>query len=123
MDIRVVPATLLPESSRNKSQTTALKTSEDNSETNLASLGNSRFDLKYAAINGFTENASGTEKVFLASHKPSPRRRPKLSINSRPFSASATAPQLQSSPYLAKVAPSKQDIRTRNRPVSAKFQW
>jgi hypothetical protein len=73
-------------------------------------------------MNGYTESASRGEKVFMA-RKSSPKRKSKLSINRRPYSASATPQQLQSSPYLAKVvAPSPHSpTRSRNRPVSAKL--
>ncbi|XP_076447663.1 uncharacterized protein LOC143284653 isoform X3 [Babylonia areolata] len=108
-------AALLPEKGRTP-QPVVMK---NDSETNLHSAAASRTDLKYAAINGFTESASGTDRVFMA-RKPSPKRRPKLSINRRPYSASATPQQLQGSPYLAKVVPAAPQTRSRNRPVSAK---
>lgn len=114
---------LLPEKYRNNNQAIAIKTvsSPNNSEANLTSAAASRTDLKYAVINGFTESANGTERVFMA-RKPSPKRRQKLSINRRPYSASSTPQQLQSSPYLAKVVPAtSQQARSRNRPVSAKL--
>lgn len=114
---------LLPEKIRSTGQAVAIKTasSPNNSETNLSSAAASRTDLKYAAINGFTESASGNDRLFMA-RKPSPKRRPKLSINRRPYSASATSQQLQGSPYLAKVVPAASTpTRSRNRPVSAKL--
>ncbi|KAK7102883.1 hypothetical protein V1264_021041 [Littorina saxatilis] len=114
---------MLPEKLQSTTQALAIKTSQNNSETNMGSATASRSDLKYAAINGYTENATGSDRVFMVrngSRKGSPKRRKKLSINQRPYSASA-AHVLQGSPYLAKVVRPSSPTRARNRPVSAKL--
>ncbi|XP_041347758.1 uncharacterized protein LOC121367568 [Gigantopelta aegis] len=78
-------------------------------------------EMKYAAINGYTENIGGTERVFLR-RRSSPNRskkRTKITVNMRPFSASASSLQLHNSPYLARLRPSS-PVRSRSRPSSSK---
>ncbi|XP_025107507.1 uncharacterized protein LOC112572161 isoform X5 [Pomacea canaliculata] len=112
---------LLPEKTRTQPLAFASRASFESCESNLASVDSPRPDFKYVAINGVTENANSTEKIFVT-RKSSPRRKPKLSINRRPYSASAAPPQVQSSPYLAKVVnASSPPTRSRSRPVSAKL--
>ncbi|CAL1538548.1 unnamed protein product [Lymnaea stagnalis] len=89
----------------------------------------SRSDMKYAAINGYTHNVSGTERMFVTEvHKkrsPSPRhssKRSNISVNQRPYSAnSAGQGMLEKSPYMACVAPHiHQPHKITVRPYSAK---
>ncbi|XP_046358181.2 uncharacterized protein LOC124136325 [Haliotis rufescens] len=79
-------------------------------------------ELKYVPHNGYADNAAGTDRVFLRRKHSPKRKKTRISVNSRPFSASASVspPQLQNSPYLARLRPtSPRSYRTRNRPVSA----
>merc|ERR1719210_2162100 len=84
--------------------------------------GVSRGDMKYAALSGYTENVTGSERVFV-----SPKRRPlspkrskrrsNISVNKRPYSASESS-SLDKSPYRASVAPHIHNVKSR--PASAK---
>ena len=71
------------------------------------SVDQPRPDMKYAALSGYTDNLTGSERVFVSSKsrpKSPPRRKRQgsLSVNKRPYSASS---QLERSPYRACVAP------------------
>ncbi|XP_055882729.1 uncharacterized protein LOC106055997 isoform X2 [Biomphalaria glabrata] len=91
----------------------------------------SRSDMKYAAINGYTNSVSGTDRVFVTEtsrqRSSSPRLRPpkrsNISVNRRPYSATNNDAQnmLDKSPYLACVAPHiHQPHKLMLRPASAK---
>ncbi|XP_067685414.1 uncharacterized protein [Haliotis asinina] len=79
-------------------------------------------ELKHLPHNGYADNTAGADRVFLRRKQSPKRKKTRISVNNRPFSASASVspPQLQSSPYLARLrSTSPRSYRTRNRPVSA----
>ncbi|XP_012935394.1 uncharacterized protein LOC101845075 isoform X2 [Aplysia californica] len=86
----------------------------------------SRPDMKYAALSGYTDNVTGTERVFVSpkARPKSPkvrRKRSNISVNKRPYSASGASAALDRSPYLACVAPHIHQPHTvKTRPASAK---
>ena len=83
----------------------------------------SRADMRYAALSGYTENMTGSERIFVGSSKgrpksPKRKRSGALSVNRRPYSASSSTGGLDKSPYKACVAPHIHYPKTR--PASAK---